>query len=115
MTEEQTQIALVQWFRIQYPKAAEYLHHSPNEGQHKVQYRAKQARMGVSKGFPDLTLYLPRKGFSGLAIELKATSGRKPTIEQFEWLERLGAAGWMAAWCKGFDAAQTTINDYMRE
>lgn len=109
------QIALVQRFRIQYPKAADYLHHSPNEGRHKVQYRAKQARMGVSKGFPDLTLYLPRKGFTGLAIELKSETGKRPSAEQFEWLERLGANGWMACWCKGFDAAKDTISDYMRE
>lgn len=113
MTETQLHIALVEWVRLQYPREAEYLHHSPNEGKHKVQYRVKQKRLGVSAGFPDLVLYLPRGGFTGLAIELKSDSGNKPTQSQIDWLDRLGESGWMAAWCRGFDAAKDTINQYM--
>lgn len=113
MTEEQIQIALVEWFQLQYPKAAKKLHHSPNEGQHKVQYRVKQKKMGVSSGFSDLILVQRRGGFNGLAIELKADKGDKPTAAQFEWLESFAEEGWFASWAKGYAAAQRTIKGYM--
>jgi len=113
MTEEQIQIALVEWFQLQYPKAAKKLHHSPNEGQHKVQYRVKQKKMGVSSGFSDLILVQRRGGFTGLAIELKADKGPKPTADQFDWLDSFAEEGWFATWAKGYAAAQSTIKSYM--
>lgn len=114
-TEEAVQITVVEWLRAQYPDAAACMHHSPNEGNHKVQYRVKQQRMGVSKGFPDLLIFVPKGPFVGLAIEIKAEDGKKPKIEQFEWLDRLNEAGWMATWCKGFDACVDTIKAYLEQ
>lgn len=48
-TEEQEQLALVQWLELHEIKYT----HVPNEGKHKVQYRAKQKRLGVKPGVPD--------------------------------------------------------------
>lgn len=113
MSEEEVQIALVDWFKLQYPKAAKKLHHSPNEGKHKVQYRVKQKKMGVSSGFSDLILVQRRGGFTGLAIELKADKGPRPTADQFDWLDSFAEEGWFATWAKGYAAAQSTIKAYM--
>ena len=113
MSETDDQIALVEWFRRQYPSSAEHLHHSPNEGMHKVQYRVKQKQMGVSDGFPDLALFEGRGGFVGFALELKAIKGKKPTQKQIDWLDRLAGQGWLSCWCKGVDAAIESMRDYM--
>lgn len=114
-TEESVQIAVVDWVRRQYPLAAETLHHSPNEGQHKVQYRVKQRQMGVSSGFPDILLLTPKADFCGLAMELKSEDGRKPTQAQMEWMYTLANCGFFATWCKGFDAAVETIRGYLEQ
>ena len=55
------------------------VHHSPNEGNHKIQYFHKQKLMGVVKGFPDLMILLPKT--KPLFIELKQP-GNYPTEQQ---------------------------------
>lgn len=74
---------------------------------------ARLKAMGVRRGFPDLTLWLPRGGLHGLAVELKAAKG-KPTTEQLAWLDHMAGIGWMAVVCIGFDAARETIDSYLR-
>jgi len=55
------------------------LHHSPNEGNHKVQYFHKQKLLGMMAGFPDLMILI--KGVTPLFIELKQP-GNYPTEQQ---------------------------------
>ena len=112
-SEEQTQIALVKWFELQHPAAAPWLHHSPGGGLRNKVVAGKMKAMGTRRGFPDLTLWVRRGGFHGLAVELKAGKGR-PTPEQLAWLDQMSECGWCAALCTGFDAARDTLNAYMR-
>ena len=112
-SEDQIQIALVEWMRLAHPKVAPWMHHSPNGGHRSPVTGARLKALGVRRGFPDLTLWLPRGGFHGLAIELKAAKG-KPTTEQIDWLNHMGSIGWLAVCCTGFDAARQTIEDYLR-
>ena len=99
-TEEQEQLALVQWLELHKIRYT----HVPNEGKHKVQYRAKQKRLGVKPGVPDILIF-DRPPLSpenvGVAIELKRQKGGRVTPEQTAWLEHLTARGWAVAVCRG--------------
>jgi hypothetical protein len=53
--------------------------------------KAKAA--GMLKGEHDITLPVPRGGYAGLSIELKARKNQ-PTPEQIEYGQRLEAEGW---------------------
>ncbi|MDT4890305.1 hypothetical protein FQZ97_1271290 [compost metagenome] len=64
---------------------------------------------------PDLQLLTPRHGFAGLIIEMKRKKGGQLSPEQADWLAWLNAQGFCAVICKGFDAAQQTIKDYLGE
>lgn len=112
MSEDAIQIALLEWLRLYDRRAWEFTHHSPNGGYRNPVTAARLKAMGVRRGFPDITIWLPRGGFHGLAIELKA--GRnKATAEQIGWLDHMGSIGWLATVCVGFDAARQTISDYL--
>ena len=62
------------------------------------------ARSGVSPGVPDLLVFEPRKGYVGVALEMKASGGR-PSIEQLRWQEALQARGWLALTVYGAEEA----------
>ena len=62
------------------------------------------ARAGVSPGVPDLLVFEARKGYVGVALELKVRGGR-PSIEQLRWQEALRARGWLALTVYGADEA----------
>jgi hypothetical protein len=115
-TEEQEQAVLCDWLRLHNI----VFHHSPNEGKHAVQYRVKQARLGVSKGFPDILIFdipgilvtdecttVTKDAFlcSGIAIELKRRKGGKASPEQKQWLADLERRGWVTHLCHGADEA----------
>ena len=112
-SEDAIQIALIDWICLAHPDAAPWLHHSPNGGLRGPVTAARLKAMGVRRGFPDLTLWLPRGGFHGLAIELKVGRNRA-TAEQIDWLDHMASIGWLAVCCTGFDAARQTIEDYLR-
>lgn len=68
--ERNLQIGLVQKFRTRGDYGLTFtLHHSPNEGDAKPQYRATLNDMGVEPGQPDLEFYL--LGGRIVLIELK--------------------------------------------
>ena len=98
--EEQEQLALVQWLELHKIRYT----HVPNEGKHKVQYRAKQKRLGVKPGVPDILIFDRPPLYPenvGVAIELKRQKGGRVTPEQIAWLEDLKARGWAVAVCRG--------------
>lgn len=106
--EQDEQIAFVQWCRLK----GIIVHHSGNEisGSTKaLKIRAiKMKRMGTSKGFPDLLVFVPIKGATGevdsyqpLAIEMKRQKHSTTSKEQKEWLEILEMAGIPSRVCKG--------------
>lgn len=110
--EEDEQIAFVRWCQLN----GLIVHHSGNEiggSTSAMKARAvKMKKMGTSKGFPDLLVFIPVKGTTGFidcyqmcAVEMKRRKGSTTTKEQKEWLKILGGAGCIGKVCKGADEA----------
>jgi len=70
--EESLQIAIVSYFKMQYPKFKDNLFHVANEGKRTAYYARKMADMGLLHGVSDLILVLDKVYF----IELKTPKGR---------------------------------------
>lgn len=120
--EEDEQIAFVQWCRLYNI----VVHHSGNElaGSTPALRRrgVKMKRLGTSKGFPDLLVFIPVYGTTGevdcyqmCALEMKRKRGGRVTQEQKEWLEILQASGVMCAVCRGAEEAVNYVDAIRKE
>ncbi|MFJ5346675.1 MULTISPECIES: VRR-NUC domain-containing protein [Pectobacterium] len=77
--ELEEQAALIEWADktvINGIKIGDYLLHIPNEGKRGPKAARDAKRLGIKKGVPDLFLALPRGGYAGLWIEMKAKGGK---------------------------------------
>lgn len=120
--EEHEQMAFVQWCRLNNI----IVHHSGNEiggSLPSMKARAiKMKKLGTSKGFPDLLVFVPVYGVDGeidcyqmCAIEMKRRKGSRTTEEQKKWLEILQASGAMSAVCRGADEAIAYVEAIRKE
>jgi len=118
--EQDEQIAFVNWCHLQGYRC----HHCANEiggSTPALKLRAiKAKRMGTSKGFPDLLVFVPINGiynepdaYQPIAIEMKRKKGSTATKEQKEWLEILEMAGIPSKVCKGADEAIAFVKECM--
>lgn len=101
---------------------AEYLQHLKNVGKvlvytHTPQetytkswmQKAKNKKMGVTRGIPDYVIVTKNKKV--LFIEMKRQKGNTTTIQQKEWLAALsGMESIIADVCYGFDEAKRLID-----
>lgn len=110
--EQDEQMAFVRWCQLQ----KIIVHHSGNEiggSTRALKARAiKMKKMGTSKGFPDLLIFIPVRGvtnrintYQPAAIEMKRIKGSTTTPEQKEWLKILELAGIPCRVCKGCQEA----------
>lgn len=88
------------------------LFHVPNGGKRSKTTAVRLKMEGVKAGVPDLFLPVARGGFYGLFIEMKAGKN-KTTQKQEEWLAALGAQGYCAQVCYGFEEARDAILKYL--
>lgn len=120
--ESDEQQAFVQWCRLNNI----LVHHSPlefNSSSRAVKTRAiRMKKMGTSKGFPDLLLFIPVRGITGridtyqmCAVEMKRQKGSTTSPEQKEWLKVLELAGIPCAICKGAEKAIEFVNSVIKE
>ena len=88
--------------------------HTPNEAKRdpKTGYFLKQ--MGMSAGFPDLTIPVPNSQYHGLFIELKKDRTSKPSKEQKRWINLLNENGYRAVITYGLDETIEEINQYFK-
>ena len=86
--------------------------HTPNEGKRSYAEGNKLKRMGLSKGFPDISILEPRGEFHGLYIEMKR-KGNKASEEQIKWLMELKSRGYATTLCYSADEAIEKIKRYM--
>lgn len=119
-SEDGHQLAVMQWCALSfnlYP-ALRWLHHSPNGGFRNKREAGKLKAMGVKRGFPDLTLLVPRGIYHGLFIELKIPElknkkdgGAQP--EQIEWGVYLKENNYAYMLCHGWEHARDTLVSYL--
>lgn len=115
--EDNLQIAIVKWMRLQYPLITPV--HVPNEGKRTLFEQWKLKQMGITAGVPDLMIFFQRPAsedssiiYSGLAIELKIKPN-KPTEKQMHFLELLNDNGWVTSVCYDFESATKLIDKYL--
>ena len=120
--EEDEQQTFVQWCRLNNI----LVHHSPLEfasSSRAVKVRAlKMKKMGTSKGFPDLLVFIPIYGVTGeidsyqmCAIEMKRRKGSTTTQEQKQWLDILNMCGVPSKVCKGAAEAVDFVQEIRKE
>tara|TARA_R100001594_G_scaffold54785_1_gene88358 strand:- start:1229 stop:1576 length:348 start_codon:yes stop_codon:yes gene_type:complete len=112
ISEDRLQSEVVKYIRYAYPKAR----YCASLGGIRTTYKqaVKAKNTGYVKGFPDLFIYEPKKGYHGLAIEIKTIKGR-PTKEQKEWIEALKERNYKAEIVKGLPAILELIDEYLNE
>jgi len=121
MAEHDEQVAVVKWFRLQYPKFKGCFFSIPNGSflAGKPYQRANQMKKlkkeGFKNGVSDLFLAVPKNGYSGLWVEMKDKGKTKCDVskEQQEHLDLMREMGYGAVWCAGADAAISQIKGYM--
>lgn len=79
---------------------------------------AKLKACGLTEGFPDLTLFVARKGFHGLVIELKIPNKntgaiQKPRPEQKEVMKCLQNQSYLVTWCDNHHDAKEIFETYL--
>ena len=87
--------------------------HTPNEGKRSLAEGKKLKEMGLSPGFPDISILEPRGKYHGFYIEMKR-KGNKATDDQIKWLMELRARGYATALCYSADEAIAKIEKYMK-
>ncbi|AHK20993.1 hypothetical protein BF17_18160 [Yersinia similis] len=115
--ETEEQAALIEWADktvIDGICIGDYLIHIPNEGKRGPKAARDAKRLGLRNGVPDLFLALPRGGYAGLWIEMKAQGGQS-TTEQFLWLRKLDNVGYVATTCFSFSQAKDTVVKYLNK
>lgn len=113
-TEDGEQEAVIQWATLMRNARPELLnlYHVPNEGKRSKAEAARQQRLGLRRGVPDLILDYPKGIYHGLRVEMKVKPN-KTTADQEAWLERLASAGYCVAVCYSAQEAIETIQAYI--
>ena len=106
-------------FRVRYQQYAQLWCHVPNgvvlrgSPAQRAMQMARLKKEGLTVGWPDYQLLVPRGKYHGLMLEIKSP-GKKPTLEQRTLLAVLGSQGYMAAWAAGFDDSWAIVENYMQ-
>lgn len=119
-SEDGHQLALLQWSALNlniYPDL-KWLHHSPNGGFRNKREAGKLKAMGVRRGYPDLTLLIPRGIYHGLLIELKVPELKTKkdggaSSEQIAWGIYLKENNYGYKLCHGWIDARDTLISYL--
>ncbi len=112
--EHSHQCTVVEWFDLQYPQLSRLLFAVPNAARRSPRQGAWMKAEGMRAGVADLILLVPRGGFHGMVIEMKALLGTT-TKEQVAFLAAANDQGYFAAVCKGSGPAIETIRNYLEK
>jgi len=109
--EEIEQCKLFDWIRT-IPELEKCAFHIANERKTNPMRGLLLKRMGVLSGVSDVFIALPKGGFHGLFLELKA-GNNKATEHQRLFLEKMTQNGYLAICCTGYEAARAIILTYL--
>lgn len=117
-TESQIQQAAFEYFNLNKKKYPEYhfIVATPNQGflGGKI-WGSKRKKEGLSKGFPDISVLIPKNGYAGFFLELKIGKN-KPSKEQIFWVKKLNAVGYLACvfYARSWVELVNEINKYLK-
>lgn len=121
--EELEQKTIFEWANLntgKYPML-KYLNASLNGVRTTIKTAIRAKKTGMKKGYPDIFLPYPNKGYHGLFIELKRNKNTNLKIskgyltpEQKEWLDYLNNNNYLAVVCYGSMEAIKQIQDYLK-
>ena len=112
--EDRESTALWNWAQM-FPVLREHLYHIPNGGNRNPREGARMKGMGVRAGVHDYHLPVPRGGFHGLWVELKATppNAAAVSVGQKEWEVKMRDLGHAVYICKGWETAMKVFRWYL--
>lgn len=115
MNEHQHQVELLRRLRAHVPqyRALSLMYAIPNGARVAPSQAKKLKAEGLKAGVFDLCLPVPSAPWHGLYLEMKALRG-SPSVEQREFGEALGAMGYAAVVCRGWEAALEVTLAYVR-
>jgi hypothetical protein len=119
LSEHQEQALLMQWFKLQHKEFDGYLFAIPNGAHLAGDARVRAIKMkkmkaeGFMVGVADLFLMIPKDGWHGLFIEMKAAKGVL-SDDQEKFLGRAQLMGYLSVACFGFEEAKKMITDYLK-
>jgi len=106
-SEHDEQVMLVKWLKL---KKIRYSS-TPNGGFRNAREAKRLKEEGVSKGFPDITIFLQDKC---LFIEMKRIKGSTTSKEQKEWLGYLNGLNYAhGKICRGFKEAKEFVEAHL--
>ena len=111
-TEAKLQKAVVDYIKLQYPKA-KYCASLGGQYQKFVSQRKKAKETGYVAGFPDLQIVEPKGNYHGLFIEIKLNKQCYASGYQKQWIKHLQQRGYRAEICKGFNECINLIDEYL--
>jgi len=88
--------------------------HPPNGGSRNIIEATKLKGMGVKSGVPDCLIFTQKKGYSGLAIELKV-GYNKPSDNQKEFIKGLESNNWFCVVSHSLDECINLIDWYLSQ
>jgi hypothetical protein len=110
--ESKLQRACVSWFRAQYPEHV--LFSIPNGGSRNPREAAILKSEGVLPGAADLFLAFPNKGFMGLFIEMKYSTGRQ-SVDQVNFQKKVEVAGYKYELINNSDDFVKSVKSYIKK
>lgn len=118
--EDRTQMAILDYCKLAYPKLHQTVLKIHNEGQRSRSTNRILPRLGLRAGASDLFFALPTKKYHGLWMEIKR-DGWKLTVSQREhiarqeaFIEQQNQNGYLAKMVIGVDEGIKLINEYMK-
>lgn len=116
--EDLEQIAIIDYFSHM-KNISSYIIHIRNEAKRTAAENKRAKRMGLKKGVSDLFIAIPKNGYAGFFLELKAQKTQfsragKATKHQLSFLENMKNAGYKTGIFFGAEEAISAICDYLQ-
>lgn len=109
--EHYEQVRVFHYFERHHPDIYQRLAATPNGGMRSKATAGKMKAEGQKRGYPDMSLDVPKGIYHGMKVELKYGSNRL-SEEQVEYLQRLRADGYYSVLCVGWNEVVEAIMAY---
>jgi hypothetical protein len=110
LSEFDEQVLLANWLNLKCIRFTA----SANGELRNIVVAKKLKKLGVSPGFPDIEIPIPKGRFFGLYIEMKRKNKGKLSSFQSEWLKYLNEQGYLALQANGIEHAKDIVTNYMK-